>query len=291
MDFKKSSIFCACLAPIFLVGCGGSDSASVGTQKYDGITTAVVLDAENQAQIATNSIQITPSLIQASIYNDIPSPFDHLDGQNNCNGSVQPDGTNHIYSDFCINDAIANGSVNVSLNSSSSVASYSNFTLTFDTLDYILSGNIQAQRLSANRLSNVFDFTVLNNDQEFSFYISEECTVTTNSAGETSGISGCDVSIIDNEHITPYKMDDFTSDLDNSLNRDISGELFLSEYGYLDYRADNLMLCDEGDFEFESGKIILTDDLGSQITIINNGCDADTDIGPQISFIPAVTEE
>lgn len=275
MELKPKYISGLLSLGIMLTGCSGSDDANTASVKYDGLTSAITLDSNNQSILSDSTINLSLGFISASTIDiaDIPTPFDdHLVSTADCeNSSISGTGDTRTYTDFCINNAVANGTVKTSLLNVSSLATYSNFSLMYGANEFILNGTVEDKRVGDSSRSRVLSFVVMNDDEETSFYANEMCSIDTNGSDLLS-VGNCTLDKLVDYNDAVFKIEKLTASKNLNQAWDIEGKVFYPEHGYLSYEANDLVVCEQDASRFESGSIVLEDDLDNVLAINLSNC-------------------
>jgi hypothetical protein len=291
-----------------LTGCGGSSDSDggIGSVSYSGVTTSAEISSENSEALASSGSEVAKGLIGGES-SGVALPFGvvatstsaELNGilvditkdvlgkvtlfnipvaatqtqtlQGGCGGTMEISASDSgaftvTYNDYCDFNLMINGSMTGTLTETSSSIDYNNISITFGGEAFTMSGSSSCTMTSTTETCNE-NIQVTQNGVVNTVSYTETCVL------DSDGDSTFDCT--ENEYFigdsgNTYQVDDSEISGSDTFGWDVSGTFYDPTYGYLEFAAVDLMICDNGNFE--SGSITLTDDSNSTLLITFISC-------------------
>jgi hypothetical protein len=291
-----------------LTGCGGSSDSDggIGSVSYSGVTTSAEISSENSEALASSGsevakgliggessgvalpfgvvatstsaelngilVDITKDILGKVTFSNIPVAATETETlQGNCGGSYAVTFSDNgsftaTFNDYCESEVTVDGSMSGKATETSSSIQYNNITISFGDEVFTMSGSSSCTTTSTSETCNE-NIQVAQDGVVSTISYTETCTF------DSDGFSNYNCT--ENEYFVgdsgnTYQVDDSEISGSDTFGWDVSGTFYDPTYGYLEFAAVGLMICDNGNFE--SGSITLTDDSNSTLLITFISC-------------------
>lgn len=261
-------------------------SVAVSKTLVSGNTDVSLDDIPFAASIETNTLsaselkRLTETLAQIIPKSNLPVAVTFSEpGDDTCDapGSIDFSGTEtngtSVFNSYCSYETVINGTMSLKMSGDTVTSTFNNFSIDYgDGNVMTLSGAMRVKTTSSQEVTEA-NMTVSFGGDEFSLDFTQSCSITTDQDGfiEYGECSYSEAFIADNG--VTYRVDDASISEDGNGAFDITATYFDPDYGYIDYEATDLTLCEDG--SFESGTIVLMDEASQMLTVTFNGCGQD----------------